>query len=370
MRNPVVRRPRTFIIAEAGVNHNGSLKRALAMIRVAAKAGADAVKFQSFITEHEVTRAAPKAAYQKRNTGTGGSQFAMLKALEMSRPDQRKLMAACRAAGIEFMSTPFDPISAAFLAKAAAVKRLKVASGEITNGPLLLALARSGKPIVLSTGMSTMAEIKAALAIIAFGYTSSATARPSRPAFAAAFRSQPGQAALRRNVVILQCTSEYPAAFETINLKAMDRLAAVFGLRVGLSDHSPGITASVAAVARGAAVIEKHFTLDRRLPGPDHKASLTPDELSALVTSVRAVEAVLGGGGKSPTAGEVGVRKVARKSLVALRPIKTGEAFTAANLGAKRPGGGVSPLMYWDVLGRRATRAYRVDDLIAGRLSR
>lgn len=357
--------PRTFIIAEVGVNHNGSLKRAIRMVGIAAEAGADAVKFQSFITEHEVTRDAPKADYQKKNAGAAGGQFAMLKALELSAADHRALVRACRNAGIEFMSTAFDHVSAAFLNKLGGLRRHKIASGEITNAPLLLQLARSRKPILLSTGMATLAEVETALGVIAFGYVSGENAKPSPKAFAAAFRSRDGQMALKKNVAVLQCTSEYPAAFDRINLRAMATLADTFGLKVGLSDHSPGVAVAVAAVARGATVIEKHFTLDRRLPGPDHKASLEPDELATLVSSIRAVEAAFGRPDKKPTVGERNVRAVARKSLVALQTIRAGERFTAANLGVKRPGGGLQPMLYWRLLGRKATRRYRRDEQIS-----
>jgi N-acetylneuraminate synthase len=356
--------PRTFIVAEAGVNHNGSLARAKAMVRAAAAAGADAVKFQSFHTELEVTRAAPKAGYQARNTGADGSQFAMLKALELSQDDQIALMTACRDAGVEFMSTPFDPVSAAFLIGATPVKRLKIASGELTNGPLLLQLARAGKPIILSTGMADLDEVRAALAVLAFGLSMPADAAPSSAAFDRAITSPAGRAALAAKVTLLQCISDYPAAADTINLRAMDTLAETFGLNVGLSDHSLGIAVAVAAVARGAAVIEKHFTLDRTLPGPDHAASLTPAELTEMVAAIRTVERALGDGHKQPTSAELPTRAVARKSLVALAPIRAGEAFTVANLGAKRPGDGVSPMRYWSYLGRPAGRAYAADDLI------
>lgn len=356
---------RTFIIAEAGVNHNGSLARALKMVTAAAKAGADAIKFQSFITELEVTRAAPKAKYQRRNTGSGGSQFAMLKALELSFADQRALMRACRKAGIAFLSTPFDPQSTRFLIVAPAVKMLKVASGEITNGPMLLAMARSRKPIIVSTGMSSADDVRRALGVIAFGATAPKSAKPSARGFEKALGSKRGRAALRKRVTLLQCTTAYPAPFTSINLAAMTTLADTFGVKVGLSDHSKGIAVAIAAVARGASVIEKHFTLDRDLPGPDHKASLTPAELRDMVVAIRAVEQAIGRAAKTPQNIERDPRAVARKSLVALRPIRKGERFTEKNLGAKRPGGGISPMNTWTYLGRRSSRAYAPDDLIA-----
>jgi N-acetylneuraminate synthase len=360
-----VSKPRpTFIIAEAGVNHNGSLDRALALVDVAAAAGADAVKFQTFRAELLVTAAAPKADYQTRNTGADGNQLAMLKALELSATDHEALVTACRSRGIEFMSTAFEADSARFLIDTLNVKRLKVASGEITNGPLLLQLARSHKPLILSTGMSTLAEVREALGVIAFGYVMPPDAPPSPRAFRDAFKSASGKAALNDKVTILHCTSEYPASPETINLTAMVTMARTFALPVGLSDHSEGIAVSVAAVGLGATVIEKHFTLDKALPGPDHTASLSPDELHALVAAVRTVEQARGAGAKEPSAAELKTRTVARKSLVALTTIAAGDAFTPANLGVKRPGGGVAPMAYWSYLGRTAARAYAADELI------
>ena len=356
--------PHTFIIAEAGVNHNGDIARAVAMVEAAAKAGADAVKFQSFKADRVVSAAAPKADYQTRNTGEAGGQLAMLKALELSEDHHRILADACAAHGIEFMSTPFEADSARFLIEAIKVKRLKVASGEITNAPLLLQLARSGKPIVLSTGMSTLEDTRAALGVIAFGYTAPRRAVPSKAAFAAAFKSRTGQRKLKSKVTILHCTSEYPAPAETIHLKAMDTLAGTFKLPVGLSDHSEGVAVATAAVARGAVVIEKHFTLDKSLPGPDHEASLTVSELEEMIGAIRMVERALGGTVKKPNGVEMKTRIVARKSLVATLPISKGESFTAANMAAKRPGGGVSPFAYWSYLGKRAKRAYAADEPI------
>ena len=353
----------TFVIAEAGVNHNGDLGRALAMVAAAKAAGADAVKFQSFKTEALAAASAPKAAYQKRQTG-GGSQQAMLKALELSEADQKTLYAACRHQNIEFMSTPFDLASAKFLMGPLDVARLKVASGEATNGPLLLALARSAKPIILSTGMCTLDEVRAALGVIAFGYLGGTDDGASDGAFAQAFSSPEGQAALKSKVTILHCTTEYPAPPPTINLRAMDALKQAFGLPVGLSDHSVGISVAIAAVARGATMIEKHFTLDKSLPGPDHQASLTPEELTAMIAAIRAVEQALGAEAKQPSAIELANREPARKSLVALAPIAAGEVFSAENLGAKRPGTGVSPFAYWSYLGKAAARAYGADELI------
>ncbi len=357
-------RPHTFVIAEAGVNHNGSASRAQDLVAVAADAGADAIKFQTFKAERIAAASAPKAAYQSRNTGDDGGQIAMLKALELSEQDHCDLAAACASAGIEFMSTPFDEDSATFLAEVIGVKRLKVGSGELTNAPLLLHLARTMKPIVLSTGMATLDEVETALGVLAFGYVRSGDAKPSAEACAEAFESDDGQRALQTNVTLLHCTSDYPAAPETINLKAMDTLSERFGLPVGLSDHSQGIAVPAAAVSRGAVAIEKHFTLDRTLEGPDHAASLEPDEFKAMIEAVRTVEAALGTGTKTPTAAEEDTAAVARKSLVALTDIAEGDLFTRENLGTKRPGTGLSPLEYWAYLGKPAARAYHSDDLI------
>ncbi len=353
----------TFIIAEAGVNHNGDLSRAVEMVKAAAEAGADAVKFQSFRAEKIATALAPKADYQTRNTGAAGGQLDMLRALELSDDDHHSLFAACQTAGIEFMSTPFDTDSVRFLAGTLGVKRLKVASGEITNAPLLLEMARTGLPVILSTGMSTLEDVEAALGVLAFGYCT-ATETPSPDGFEKSYRSEAGQTALSNNVKILHCTSEYPAPPETIHLRAMTALTETFGLPVGLSDHSVGIAVATAAVARGAHVIEKHFTLDRALPGPDHRASLTPAELAEMVTAIRTVEQALGSGEKQPGDNELRTRGAARKSLVALKPIAKGDVFNETNLGAKRPGTGLSPLAYWSYVGRSAARDYAADELI------
>lgn len=354
----------TFIIAEAGVNHNGSLERALELVRIAAEAGADAIKFQTFKADRIASATAPKADYQSRNTGDDGSQIAMLKALELSDDQHRTLVKASAAAGIEFMSTPFDEESATFLVDDIGVKRLKIGSGELTNAPLLLHLARTGKAVILSTGMATLDEVEMALSVLAFGYTDAETTKPTAENFRAAYDSPAGKKVLGDNVTLLHCTSDYPAAPETINLRAMDALVDAFGLPVGFSDHSEGLYISAAAVALGAVVIEKHFTVDRTLPGPDHQASLEPVDLALMVQAVRAVEQSLGTGVKEPVAAERNTAAVARKSLVALKDIAEGAEFTSQNLGVKRPGTGVSPIELWRYLGTKATRAYRRDDMI------
>lgn len=355
---------RTFIIAEAGVNHDGSLEKALALVDVAADAGADAVKFQTFRAELLATEKAPKAAYQEASEGSDETQASMLRRLELSRSDHEALVNRCGKRSIEFLSTPFDEASAAMLVEQFGLRRLKIGSGEITNGPLLLNVARLGKPMILSTGMSTLGEVEAALSVLAYGYTAR-DGKPTKADIEAAFSSESGQDALANNVTLLHCITEYPAPPHAANLRAMDTLAVAFGLPVGLSDHTMGVAVATAAVARGASVIEKHFTLDRRASGPDHGASLEPDELAALVRSIRDVESALGTGRKVPDRIELGNQVVARRSLVATSDIAAGEEFTVRNLGSRRPGGGLSPMKYWELLGRAAKRSYALGDPIA-----
>lgn len=354
---------RTFVIAEAGVNHNGSFDAALRLIDAAAEAEADAVKFQTFRADAVAVAAAPKAAYQRVSTGSEQSQLEMIRALELGEEEFLALAAHATDRGIEFMSTPFDGDSAAFLAEAVGVRRMKVPSGEITNGPLVLRVAQTHLPIILSTGMSTLAEVETALGVIAFGYVSE-DSEPSREKFEAAFESEGGRALLRDKVTLLHCTTEYPTPFDDVNLRAMDTMAEAFGLPVGYSDHTLGITIPVAAVARGARVIEKHFTLDRTLPGPDHAASLEPAELSEMVRQIRIVERAMGSGDKAPAPSERKNMAVARRSLVATREIQQGEMITSDAVTAKRPGDGLSPMAFWEVVGRPALRSYRRDDPI------
>lgn len=346
-----------FVIAEAGVNHNGSLELARRLVDVAADAGADAVKFQTFRADELASPSAPKAEYQRQATGDVGSQLDMLRKLELGEDAHLNLSALCRQRGIEFMSTAFDVASLQFLNSSVGVRRLKIPSGEITNGQLLLASARTGLPLVLSTGMCTPEEIETALGVIAFGLTTP-EAKPSRTAFSKAFGSDAGQQSLQAAVTVLHCTTEYPAAFEEVNLRAMQTLRDRFGLPVGLSDHSPGIAIATAAAALGATVIEKHFTLDRTLPGPDHRASLEPAELAAMIRSIREVTLALGDGVKRPMPSESKNIAVARRSLVALRPILKNEPFSLDNIGARRPGGGISPMLLWDWLGKPAARDF------------
>jgi len=354
-----------LIIAEAGVNHNGSLQRALTMIDAAAAAGADFVKFQTFRADELASSRAPKAAYQLAHTDAAQSQLEMLRQLQLSEAAYEALCAHAARRNIAMLSTPFDLPSIQLLTEQLGMQLLKVSSGDITNGPFLLEIARTDCEVILSTGMSSLAEVEAALAVLAFGYTEALSGGPpTQDAFASAYASAAGRGALLQRVRLLHCTTEYPAPFAEVNLLAMDTLAAAFRLPVGLSDHTSGIHVAVAAVARGARVVEKHFTLDRTLAGPDHAASLEPQELALMVRQVRDVEAALGDGIKRPASSEYKNRSVARKYLVASRRIKAGETFSRQNVACKRTGGGVSPMDYWSVLGRVASREFETDDPI------
>ncbi len=330
---------KTLIVAEAGVNHNGDPRLAHQLIDVAADAGADRVKFQTFSADRLVTTTAGKAEYQQRADAAGETQHAMLRRLELSRELHLELIAHCKSRCIGFLSTAFDPASVRLLVELGA-DAFKIPSGEITNLPYLRLIGSYGKPIILSSGMCTLGEIEAALGVL----------------------EQSGTP--RERITVLHCTTEYPAPIEEVNLRAMLTIREAFGVAVGYSDHTMGIEVSLAAVALGAAVIEKHFTLDRGLPGPDHKASLEPTELTALVRGIRNVEQALGSPRKGPTASEARNKLVARKSLVAARAIRAGEAFTDQNLTVKRPGSGLSPMCWDQVLGRRASHDYHADELI------
>lgn len=354
---------KTLIIAEAGVNHNGSLDMAIEMIDVAVECGADIVKFQTFKSEKVISRFATKAEYQTKTTDAEESQLDMVKKLELDEEQHRLLVQHCSTKGIEFMSTPFDMESIDLLVNSLNVAKLKIPSGEITNAPLLLKAARTGKPIILSTGMSTLGEVEMALGVLAFGYLNY-NIQPSIRGFNNAYCSYEGQQSLHENVMLLHCTTEYPAPINEVNLRVINTLQHAFGLPIGYSDHTNGITVPIAAVARGAVVIEKHFTLDRNLPGPDHKASLEPKELREMIKSIRDVEQALGSTTKYPSVSEVKNIGIARKSLVAAREIEQGEVFTEENLDIKRPGTGVSPFRFWDYLGRFANRRYYPDEEI------
>jgi len=315
-----------FIIAEAGVNHNGSLEMARQLVDAAARAGADAVKFQTFKAEKVVSPQAPKAAYQLQTTGARESQLDMVKRLELPFDAFRELYVYCQDKRIRFMSTPFDEESVDFLAELN-VAVFKIPSGEITNLPFLAHVARKGKPMIVSTGMSYLGEVEAAVRTI----------------------EETGN----HDFVLLHCVSNYPADPVDANLRAMQTMATAFSVPVGYSDHTPGIEVALAAVALGACVIEKHFTLDRNLPGPDHRASLEPDELVALVRDIRTVEAALGHGRKEPAASEANTAAVARRSLVAARDIPAGAVLTKELIAIKRPGTGLPPAMRDTLIGRR-----------------
>jgi N,N'-diacetyllegionaminate synthase len=328
---------RTFVIAEAGVNHNGSEDLALQLVDVAAYCGADAVKFQTFKADKLVRRGAAKAAYQEAATG-GGDQYAMLAGLEMSDELHRRVFRRCAERGIEFMSTPFDEEAAEFLV-GLGMHRIKIPSGELTNHPFLRCLAGKDRPLILSTGMATLDEIVEAVDVIRTERSRLDLVTP-----------------LESMLTVLHCTSDYPAALEDVNLRAMATIASTMGVPVGYSDHTLGIAVSTAAVALGAVVIEKHFTLDRSLPGPDHRASLVPDELAGLIKQIRAVEIALGRSAKCPTDAETHVRELVRRSVTSARYLRAGEPVTANDLCLLRPGSGIKPKEIDLVYGRYPVR--------------
>ena len=352
-----------YIIAEAGVNHNGSVEMAKQLIIKAAEAGADAVKFQTFQPELLASAAAPKAAYQKTTTDAAESQLAMLKQLELPRVVYPELLRLCTEKKIAFLSTPFEADSLGFLVEACRLPIIKIPSGEITNAPFLLDIAHTHKPVILSTGMSNMGEIEAALGVLAFGYLK-AGQPVSSDDFTAAYASVEGQALLQQYVRLLHCTTAYPAPLDSVNLRAMDTMRETFHLPVGYSDHTAGISIALAAAARGAVIIEKHFTLDRTLPGPDHQASLEPDALFTMVQGIRQIEQAMGNGIKTANKLEIQNKKVVRKSILAGCDIQKGESFQKDNLVIKRPGDGLSPFAYWDLLGVKALRAFKRDEKV------
>lgn len=355
---------KTYIIAEAGVNHNGSLDLAFKLIDAARNAGADAVKFQTFKAERIATNHAAKAEYQKVTTGEAAeSQLAMLRKLELTDEAHHQLMRYCKRTGIDFLSTPFDLESLRFLTDELQLKLLKISSGDIVHGPLLLEAAKAGVSVILSTGMSTMEEIELAVAVLAFGYLYP-DGNPTIEKCRAALAEPSASKILRDRVRILHCVSEYPAPASDLNLRVIPALSETFGLEAGFSDHSKGIAASIAAVALGATVIEKHFTLDKTMPGPDHQASLDPIELGDLVRGIRDVELALGSSRKAPVDSEIRNIHSIRKSIVAARSVREGERFTSADLAYKRPGNGLSPMQAWSLLGTAAKRDYRLDESI------
>jgi N,N'-diacetyllegionaminate synthase len=330
---------KVFIIAEAGVNHNGSLALAKRMVAVAARAGADAVKFQTFNADALVSAFAPKARYQLRTTAKKETQRDMIRRLELDLAAHQALIAHCRQKKIMFLSSPFDLQSIDQLKKLK-LRIFKIPSGEITNLPYLRKIAALRKKVILSTGMSTMTEIAAALEVLCRG----------------------GMKV--KDITVLQCNTEYPTPFRDVNLSAMLTIRDKFNVAVGYSDHTEGIEVPVAAVALGARVIEKHFTLDKTMAGPDHQASLEPDELKAMVCAIRHIEQAVGNGVKAPSASERKNIPIARKSIVAARDIRAGEILDPSNITVKRPGNGISPMRWDSVLGRRAVRSFRKDERI------
>ena len=330
---------KTLIIAEAGVNHNGDVDIACALIDAAVDAGADIVKFQTYDADRLITCNARKADYQMKTTATDESQRDMLKRLELSPAMHEQLIAHATQRGIEFFSTAFDLQSLDYL-MGLGMPRIKVPSGEITNLPYLRRVGSFKKPVILSTGMSNLGEIEAALAVLEKAGTQ------------------------RDQIIVLHCNTEYPAPMREVNLRAMQSITHAFGVQVGFSDHTEGIEIAIAAVAMGACVIEKHLTLDRTLPGPDHRASIEPDQRGVMIRSIRNIELAIGDGIKRPTQSEQRNKPIARKSLVASKSILAGEKFTPENITAKRPGAGISPMSWDDVIGRRATRDFQPDEMI------
>lgn len=328
---------KVFIIAEAGVNHNGSIEIARKLVDTAVLAGADAVKFQTFKAENLVCKDAKKADYQMITTDNAESQFEMLKKLELTPEMHEELIKYCKDKGIMFLSTPFDIDSLWYLMQCG-IEIIKIPSGEITNYPFLREAGSTGKPVILSSGMSRLDEVKAAVSVLR-EYGS-------------------------KDITVLHCNTEYPTPYTDVNLNAMDILRGELGVAVGYSDHTQGIEVSVAATALGATVIEKHFTLDKNMDGPDHKASLEPNELCEMVRQIRNIEAALGDGRKAPSASEQKNITIVRKSIVAKQPIKQGDIFTEDNLTTKRPGNGISPMRWNEIIGQEAARDFEADELI------
>lgn len=354
----------TIVIAEAGVNHNGSEKLAFELIEAAYDAGAHIVKFQTFKANNLATHYANQALYQAKNTRKVESQLEMLKKLELSYESHHKLKKFSNKLGIEFLSTAFDIESLNFLVNDLGLKRLKIPSGELTNAPFLLQHSITGCNLILSTGMANLAEIESALEVIAYGLTYKSGNKINPYDFRSSYESRKGQEILKEKVCLLHCTTEYPAPLEEINLMAIETLNHAFGLPTGYSDHTLGINIAIAAAARGAAIIEKHLTLDRKMEGPDHKASLLPEEFKLMVEAIAEVNVALGDGIKKTSISEKKNIDVARKSLVAIKDIKKGEIFTVENLGIKRPGRGISPYRYWEKLDSIANKDYKKDDFL------
>lgn len=351
-----------YVIAEAGVNHNGSLSTALDMVDVAAASGADAVKFQTFKAKAMITESAPKAEYQVASTGNKQSQRDMIESLELSSDAHLAIAQHCAGRGIAFLSTPFDVESLHLLSRSLGMTTLKIPSGEATNLPFILDVGREAKDVILSTGMCSLREIEIALKTLAFAFDRSMHAELPAAHHLESPLNDRDRSLLLGRVTVLQCTTEYPAPITEANLRAMSTIRDAFGLTVGYSDHTLGATSSIAAVALGATVIEKHFTLDNTQVGPDHRASLEPNELKAFVAALRDAERALGSATKAPTASETKNIPIARKSIVASRAIAKGEIFSADNLTFKRPGNGRPPIEFFDLVGTPAPRDIAEDE--------
>ena len=351
-----------FIIAEAGVNHNGSIELAYKLIDVASASGVNAVKFQTFKTENLVIKNAPKIAYQEKQNTFKESQFDMLQKLELSWDDFRKLFNYANSKKIKFMSTAFDSISLNFLINDLGLNLLKIPSGEITNRPFLLEHAKSKCDIILSTGMSSIQEIEEALGVLAFGLLSDEV--PTKEKIKNLYDTEECKKTLKEKITLMHCTTQYPASPIYINLNAIKNMENIFGLRIGYSDHSEGIFIPNNAVALGAKVIEKHFTIDRTLPGPDHKASLNPKELKDMIKNIRITETSLGNGEKVPQTSELQIRDSVRKSIYAKNIIEKGDILSSDNLAIKRPGNGRSPMDYWELIGESSDNDYLPEEKI------
>ncbi|MDP2143574.1 MAG: N-acetylneuraminate synthase [Gallionella sp.] len=330
---------KTFVIAEAGVNHNGSLDLAKRLVDVAVEAGADAVKFQTFKADKLVSKTAQKADYQKQTTSAGESQYEMIKKLELDEDAHRTLISYCNEKRIMFLSTPFDHDSIELL-NDFGMPIFKIPSGEITNLPYLRHIGRLGKEVILSTGMADLGEVEDALDVLV------------------------DQGVPKEKITVLHATTEYPCPIDEVNLRAMQTMRDAFGVKVGYSDHTQGIEVPIAAVAMGASVIEKHFTLDRTMEGPDHKASLEPNELKSMVRAIRNIDQAIGDGIKKASKSEAKNIPISRKSIVAARPIKAGEAFSSDNLAVKRPGAGINPMRWDEIIGQVAQRDYLPDEVL------
>lgn len=350
------------IIAEAGVNHNGSINTAYELIDAAHNAGADIVKFQTYRTENLVTRETKQAKYQVENTKKMESQYDMLKRLELSYVEFEKLKDYCDKKGIEFMSTGFDHESIDFLLNNLKQRAFKISSGDLTNAPLLFYIASKRVNIILSTGMATTDEIHKALSYIAYGLSGQKDMSANK--VKEFYSGKKAKNLLSQYVTVLHCTTEYPTPVSEVNLNTLDYLKKELQLPIGFSDHTEGILFPLVAAGKGVTVIEKHFTLDKSMPGPDHKASLNPPELKEMITKLKLVEKGLGSKEKVVSSSELENRKVARKSIVASEEIKNGEQFSVDNLDVKRAGSGISPFLFWDYIGEKADRNYQKDELI------